>query len=190
MTTNYKPKAFRAAWLTDAVATMYAATGGILPFVALAVVFIFGSKSELARVAVYLGASFYALGIIACTYLNRQAERASQVEFVHKWINSAPDAEQQAQRSKIFAVGGMGAALGAAGVTAFDSSMLTPRVNVDGSPMMGNIDINGNPYGMVGAESGAWNSDTGGFAADDTAYKSPIGMDFGADPGMDTTQTI
>lgn len=41
-----------------------------------------------------------------------------------------------------------------------DSEVSKPLFNIDGTPMFGDIDANGNPYGLVGSPFDHWHNDT------------------------------
>jgi len=58
-----------------------------------------------------------------------------------------------------------------------------PAFNIDGTPMMGSVDIHGNPYGVTGAHSGfdshshfdsgsSWSSSSDSFSSFDSGWSS------------------
>lgn len=178
METTYKPALFRTVWLTDAVKAVFFETGGIFMAIGAGVAFAFSAELEFLRWAAWLLVGFLVLAVIGYTAANAYSERVNQEVFVRNWIEASGNSEEKSLRQGLLATGGYAAALGAAGSMARDSTLMDePMFNIDGTPMVGMLDVNGNVYGVTEDSSGAWNTDTGHFGTDDTSYLSPMNMD-------------
>jgi hypothetical protein len=128
-------------------------------------------------VAVAVGVGMCLFGMYYVVRNERQRGQAFEQKQAAQWIAAARTDEERQRRQKVWETGGWAAVAlalaAAAGVrTKQDSDDDSgPMVNVDGTPMFGMTDANGNPFGVT------YNSAADSFTPSAGSYESPIGED-------------
>lgn len=74
---------------------------------------------------------------------------------------------QARHSAAVGAAGAMGLVAGSSMAQVETEQMMEPMVNVDGTPMMGDVDIHGNPYGVVDMEPISMDLDMGSMGGFD-----------------------
>ncbi len=167
-------------WITVTKPEAAGIFGGLL-FLFLVGVLIVSVRSGVAFVigaallAGVLTTAFYVVSVGVST-LSIHETRMIRARAI-AWAKVGRTKEEQENRfSSIHALGAGAALMGA------DLDIHQPLVNIDGSPMMGMVDIHGNPYGVTSDHDFGMSSSIdfgGGFSSDDFGSDDFGSHDFG-----------